>query len=273
MSLRPIRRIVGAAFVAAAALLAGCATTTPGGVPIDTSVTAIGQDSRVEFLILHYTALDMADSLKELSRGGVSAHYLVTDENPPRIMRLVRERRRAWQAGVSYWRGNAMLNSSSIGIEIVNRGWTIGPDGQRVYAPYSEAQIDTLIPLIRDIVERHQIQPDRILGHSDIAPQRKQDPGPLFPWKRLGELGIIPWPDPTQVAGLETVYAAALPDATWFQQQLARLGFQITETGEFDEPTRNVIAAFQMKYRPARYDGQADPETAALLQVVNSISP
>jgi N-acetylmuramoyl-L-alanine amidase len=155
----------------------------------------------------------------------------------------------------------------------VNRGWTLGADGQRVYAPYSEAQIETLIPLIRDIVKRHQIHPDRILGHSDIAPQRKQDPGPLFPWKRLGELGIIPWPDPARVVDLEVFYAAGMPDATWFQQQLARLGFQIDVTGVFDEATRNVIAAFQMKYRPARYDGEPDPETAALLEVVNSISP
>ncbi|MDE2082302.1 MAG: N-acetylmuramoyl-L-alanine amidase, partial [Burkholderiales bacterium] len=122
--------------LAAAALLAGCAsgppTTTAGGVPIDATHVAKGQDSRVLFLILHYTATDFPTAMKILTQQDVSAHYLLSDETPPRIYRLVDESRRAWHSGASAWQDNARLNSSSIGIEIVNPGYTLGPDGEHV---------------------------------------------------------------------------------------------------------------------------------------------
>jgi N-acetylmuramoyl-L-alanine amidase len=111
---------------------------------------------------------------------------------------------------------------------------------------------------------------DSVIGHSDIAPQRKVDPGPLFPWKRLADAGLIRWPDAAQVAVAQPEYAAQLPDALWFQQQLSMMGFSIGFSGEFDQQTRNVLAAFQMKYRPERFDGMADAETAALLAVLNA---
>ena len=133
-----------------AALLAGCAavppvTTTEGGVPIDTRYTAQGQDSRVLFLILHYTVGDLAGSMKTLTEDDVSAHYLLSDESPPRIYRLVDENRRAWHSGRSTWQGHRLLNASSIGIEIVHPGFTLGPDNERVYQPFPEAQIDALM--------------------------------------------------------------------------------------------------------------------------------
>ena len=139
----------------------------------------------------------------------------------------------------------------------------------RQWQPYSEAQISALIALLKDIVQRHHLPIDCIIGHSDIAPQRKIDPGPLFPWQRLADAGLIRWPDARQVAALQPGFNQRLPDALWFQQQLAQVGYSIAFSGEFDEQTRNVLAAFQMKYRPARHDGVGDAESAALLAVLN----
>ena len=239
---------------------------------IDTRYTAQGQDSRVQHLVIHFTAEDMARSLQILTQQEVSAHYLVSDETPPRIYRLVDEGRRAWHAGLSSWRGNTALNASSIGIEIVNLGDVNTPEGTR-YTAYPPEQIELVISLVKDIVARHGIRPDRVVGHSDIAPQRKVDPGPLFPWARLGELGLIVWPDAQRAAAAQPAFEAQLPDAAWFQRALAAHGFEVPRHGEWDEATRRVLAAFQMKYRPQRYDGVPDAQSAALLQVLTTPSP
>ena len=249
--------------LAAAATLAGCAT----GPVIDTSQTAISQDSRAQFLIIHYTQANFELSMKILARGGLSVHYLLSDETPPRIYRLVDESRRAYHAGLSSWQGQGPLNAMSIGIEIVHPGVLPGPEGER-FVPYRPDQIDALIPLVRDIVKRHEIRPDRIVGHNDIAPQRKVDPGPLFPWKRLADEGLIKWPDAAAVAEARRGFEAALPPLAWFQRMLGAIGYEVPMHGQADEATRRVIATFQMKYRPARYDGLPDAETAALLQVL-----
>lgn len=261
--------------IAAAALLAGCGTTpstlttTEGGVPIDVRYTARGQDSRVLFLIIHYTVADLPQSIRILGEQAVSAHYLLTDETPPRIYRFVDEGRRAWHSGASAWKQNGRLNSSSIGIEIVHPGFRVGPDGQRIYLPFPQAQIDALIPLVKDIVKRHGILPERILGHGEVTPSYKEDPGPTFPWKLFSELGITPpWPDASRVAAYRAQYEAALPDAIWFQNTLARHGYNVQPTGTFDPQTKRVLMNFQMRYRPETHDGMPDAETAALLQVV-----
>lgn len=248
-------------------LLAGCATPA---LKIDTSHDSVVQASRVQFLILHYTVADFDESLDILARQGrVSSHYLVR-EDPVRIYRLVDESRLARHAGDSYWAGTAMLNAASVGIEIVNPGYTDTPEG-RVYAPYSEAQIDTVIRLSKDIVERHQIAPERVLGHADIAPGRKQDPGPRFPWRRFAEAGIILWPDAAQVEERLAFHRAnPVPDAAWFQQRLATVGYRVPQSGELDPATREVIGTFQMKYRPSDIAGEPDAETAALLEVAST---
>ncbi len=254
-----------------AAALAGCAGlgTTPGGVPIVTTHTSKGQDSRVMFLVIHYTVGDFANALKVLTEGEVSAHYLLTDEKVPRILRLVDEDRRAWHSGASGWGPNRRLNASSIGIEIVHPGFRLGPDGRREYLPFPPAQIDALIPLVKDIVARHQIRPERILGHGEVTPSYKEDPGPTFPWKRLAELGITPpWPDAARVAAVKPVFEATPPDAAWFQAALAQHGYPIERSGRWDGLTTRVLMNFQMRYRPADYSGQADAETAALLHVL-----
>lgn len=243
--------------------LIGCA-----GPPIDNRYTAMSQDSRVQFLILHYTAGDFPGSLKILTEGPVSSHYLV-DIDPPTVYRLVSENRRAFHAGVSYWKGNSPLNASSIGIEIVNQGYIDTPEG-RVWFDYPKEQIDVVIALVKKIVTQHGIKPDHILGHSDIAPQRKTDPGPRFPWKRLADEGLIVWPDAAQVAQKQRAYEQQLPNIEWFQKKLAQHGFAVPLNAELDEATRNVLSAFQMKYRPARFDGMPDAETAALLEVLTS---
>lgn len=242
-------------------VLGGCA-----GLPVDTRYSAVGQDSRVQFLVLHFTSSDFASSLEILTQGPVSSHYLVRDD-PPTVYRLVDESQRAYHAGVSSWKGYTMLNGNSIGIEIVNRGYQ-GTAESGAWEEYPAAQVDAVMGLVEDIVRRHGIRPDRIVGHSDIAPQRKVDPGPRFPWKRLADAGLIAWPDAAAVAARRDEYLERVPDAAWFQKKLARHGFAVPESGELDVATRNVIAAFQMKYRPARFDGQPDAETAAILDVL-----
>lgn len=247
------------------ALLAGCAT----GPRIDKTYTAKGQASRVRFLVLHYTVSDKPASLKILTEKEVSSHYLVTDDPNPVVYGLVDETRTAYHAGISSWKGYTQLNNSSIGIEIVNAGWKDTPQG-RVFAPFPQSQIDVLLPLVKDIVARHKIAPENVVAHSDIAPLRKQDPGPLFPWYQLAQAGLVVWPDANRVAAVRQVFDIAVPDAVWFQKKLAQHGFALAQSGVFDQPTRTVIAAFQMKYRPANIAGEPDAETAAMLEVLTT---
>lgn len=269
---------IGACAAALVMALAGCAsappstvTTTAGGVPIDIRHTARGQDSRVLFLIVHYTVADLPWSIKILTEQEVSAHYLLSDESPPRIFRLVDESRRAWHSGPSAWKGHRMLNANSIGIEIVHPGFKLGPDKERIYQAFAQAQIDALVPLLKDIVQRHQIRPDRILGHGEVTPAYKEDPGPTFPWKLLADIGITPpWPDAARVAAQRATFDVQLPDAAWFQAALAQWGHEIAPTGVWDAQSQRVLMNFQMRYRSGNYSGQPDAESAALLQVLNT---
>ncbi len=256
--------------LAATALLLSACASGPAPLRINTSHVSQNQDSRAQFLVLHYTVSDFERSLRALTTGGqVSSHYLVRDQ-PVETYRLVDENRRAWHAGPSFWAGHSHLNAASIGIEIVNPGYTETPTG-RVYAPFSPAQIDAVVQLARDIVARHQIKPERIVGHADIAPGRKQDPGPQFPWRRLHEAGLIAWPDAAQVEARRAVYALGpLPDVAWFQARLSQVGYNVPRHGELDALTQEVISTFQMKYRPSDYSGAMDAETAALLDVATT---
>lgn len=238
---------------------------------IDRSYRAKSQDSRVQFLILHFTSESWDDSVKILTEGAVSSHYLVRD-SPVRVFQLVDEDRRAYHAGLSSWKGQTQLNAASIGIEIQNLGDTKGPNGIEYHA-YPKAQMDAVVALVKDIVARHKILPERVLGHSDIAPMRKVDPGPTFPWKRLADEGLVLWPDAAAVAERRQRYDTALPDTAWFQSKLAQHGFAIQQTGTLDAATQRILSVFQMKYRPARYDGTPDAETAAILDVLTTPAP
>ena len=246
--------------------LAGCATRGPAGLDLDTSVNAVSQSSRVRAIVIHYTTEDDARSMQLLSKGKVSAHYLLSPAG--RAHRLVDETRAAWHAGNSSWYGITAMNN-------VHRHRT----GQRRLDPgrgrrprlhaYDDRQIRALTILVRDLIQRHGVAPENVVGHSDIAPQRKVDPGPLFPWKQLAAAGIGRWYDEAGAAAqLARLQAEPLPAPAWFQQQLQRLGYASPQTGTLDRATINVLAAFQMHYRPARYDGQPDAETAAIMMAM-----
>lgn len=246
-----------------ATLLGGCGSNS---LRIDTSHPSANYDSRVQFVVLHYTAAPLERSLALLTHGEVSAHYLVGD-GPATVYRLAGEQYRTWHAGESEWDGRTWLNSSSIGIEIVNPGYRDTPTG-RVWYPYSEAQVQAVLALLRDIRTRYPIEPRYVVGHSDIAPLRKLDPGPLFPWERLAKEGFGVWPNAGAVSRVKQQFEAHLPSIGWYQEQLARVGYSVVRSGELDVTTRHVLAAFQMHYRPALFNGEPDAETAALLQVL-----
>ncbi|MET0239376.1 MAG: N-acetylmuramoyl-L-alanine amidase [Sphingobium sp.] len=200
----------------------------------------------VTMLVLHYTGmLDAATAIQWLAnpKSRVSAHYLVTEEGE--IVRLVNEDKRAWHAGRSHWRGVDDINSASIGIEIVNPGHEWG------YREFPEAQIDALIPLVHDIMERHHITRGNVVGHSDVAPARKVDPGELFPWHRLARLRLA-LPRPTR----------NLVDPHWsdsaFLLALQRFGYDIADPDA-------ALRAFQRRFRPELIDGVIDGECRAIL--------
>jgi N-acetylmuramoyl-L-alanine amidase len=200
----------------------------------------------VTMLVLHYTGMqDAATAIQRLRSpdSGVSAHYVVAEDGM--ILRLVAEEKRAWHAGKSWWRGVQDVNSASVGIEIVNPGHEFG------YRPFPIPQIDALLPLVADIVRRHKIRPAYVVGHSDIAPTRKQDPGELFPWGRFARLGLA-MARPTK----------NLMDPHWtdggFLLALERFGYDV------HDPKKAVIA-FQRRYRPELLDGVIDGECRAIL--------
>jgi len=261
---------------AGAALLAACASSTVidrGSYYADTSRPAQSADSRIRFLVMHYTEIGEAQSLNVLTTEPVSAHYVVpeaprVENGEPVVWQLVPESQRAWHAGVSSWQGTTELNAASLGIENVNRGPTDTPQG-RTWQPYPPAQVDALIRLAKDIVTRYGIAPTRVVGHSDIAPQRKTDPGPLFPWKQLYDAGIGAWPDAATVSTDLAGRAADAPaDVRGLQLKLARYGYQVATDGVLDDKTRRVFAAFQMHFRPRDYAGNPDAETDAIAQAL-----
>ena len=261
-----------------ACLLAACATQR------FVDVESANQSSRVRHIVVHFTSVDFAESLRLLSEreGRVSSHYLVPQpddasypRNRLRVFRLVDEGRSAWHAGRSYWAGATALNASSIGIEIVNRsacepvrlGAEPPPPRERCrFEEYDGDQIALVIELLTDILDRYPgIRPANIVGHSDIAPDRRMDPGPTFPWQLLHQHGIGAWPDEDAVARHRARFEAAAPDPGLLQRALAAYGYAIEETGRLDAQTRVVLCAFQMHFRPSDWSGEPDAETAAIL--------
>ncbi|WP_337188717.1 N-acetylmuramoyl-L-alanine amidase [Phenylobacterium sp.] len=211
-------------------------------------------------LVLHYTGMQSGEAAIARLRdpaAKVSSHYVVEEDG--RIFRLVPEERRAWHAGVSYWRGRRNLNGESIGIEIVNPGHEWG------YRPFPEAQVAAVIDLVADIRTRWTIEDRDIVGHSDVAPARKDDPGELFPWKRLAEAGHGLWAEAPPAPGAPIGAGEEGAAVFALQAGLTRLGYDLPPSGAFDADTATVLRAFQRHWRPERVDGIADGETRARL--------
>ncbi|MFY4575390.1 N-acetylmuramoyl-L-alanine amidase AmiD [Escherichia coli] len=273
--------------VAAALLLAGCAgekgIVEKEGYQLDTRRQAQAAYPRIKVLVIHYTADDFDSSLATLTDKQVSSHYLVPAVPPryngkPRIWQLVPEQELAWHAGISAWRGATRLNDTSIGIELENRGWQKSA-GVKYFAPFEPAQIQALIPLAKDIIARYHIKPENVVAHADIAPQRKDDPGPLFPWQQLAQQGIGAWqqlaqqgigawPDAQRVNFYLAGRAPHTPvDTASLLELLARYGYDV-KPDMTPREQRRVIMAFQMHFRPTLYNGEADAETQAIAEAL-----
>ncbi len=221
-------------------------------------------------IVLHYTGMpDIDAAITRLCTDGtdVSAHYIVLEDG--RIVQTVPEAMRAWHAGVSYWAGETDINSLSIGIEISNRGHDWG------YPKFPSRQIAATIALCRGIMLRHAMQPWRVLGHSDIAPARKQDPGEKFPWHSLANSGVGVWVRPAPIKGGEVLQSGDSGDnVLYLQETLARLGYQTPLNGQFDVATVEVVTAFQRHFRQERVNGIADYSTLKTLHdLVASLPP
>jgi N-acetylmuramoyl-L-alanine amidase len=219
---------------------------------------------RPNCIILHYTGMPTGEAaLKTLtdSASVVSAHYLVWEDGS--IDQLVSERRRAWHAGKSSWKGESDINSVSVGIEIVNPGHDGG------LPPFPERQIAATIALSRDICSRWAIPPERVLAHSDVAPGRKQDPGEAFPWAALWRGGVGHWTAPVPAAGAALfAHEEEGPPVRSLQAMLALYGYGVEITGIYDRQTRQTVAAFQRHFRPERVDGEADASTVSTLKAL-----
>jgi N-acetylmuramoyl-L-alanine amidase len=240
-------------------------------------------DGAVDMLVLHYTGMRTAEeALARLcdAQAHVSAHYTIDRDGC--IYRHVPEDRRAWHAGISYWAGEPNVNARSVGIELVNPGHEFG------YIPYSGTQIAALIELARGILARHSIRPQRVVGHSDVAPSRKMDPGELFPWGQLAREGIGLFPslvtasaasgsshkleDQRLIGGIGRQGTVTREDARAsseeksVQQMLAEFGYGVPP--DVDWSLEHVIRAFQRHFRPSKIDGIADDETLACLRAL-----
>ncbi len=213
-----------------------------------------------DMIVLHYTGMQTgAAAVQRLCdpAAKVSAHYVVEEDGC--IFRLVVEERRAWHAGVSSWRGRSDVNGASIGIEVVNPGHEFG------YRAFPEAQVDAVIALVGDIRNRWTIADGDIVGHSDVAPDRKEDPGELFPWKMLAEAGHGLWTEPAPAPGAPLGEGETGPGVFALQAGFTRLGYDCAPSGTYDVHTSAVVRAFQRHWRQDRVDGVADGETRARL--------
>lgn len=219
----------------------------------------------VSLLVLHYTGMQSGEAA--LARmcdpeARVSAHYMVWEDG--RIVRLVGEDQRAWHAGVSSWQGDEDLNSRSVGIEIVNGGHDFPqPDGS--LPPYPEAQVDAVAELCLSILSRHPIPAARVVGHSDIAPARKIDPGEHFPWHLLAKAGIGLWPDvPATLPDVSVLLPGDTgPPVAALQALLHQIGYGLAPNGRYDALTADTVMAFQRRWLPQVLTGHADALTQA----------
>lgn len=262
--------------------LIGCVATSEPRYVIDSQTyQSTGKSQRIKSIVLHYTVSDNERSIKLLTTGQVSAHYLILDNDDDKIYNLVPESERAWHAGNGGFAGRTILNDTSIGIEIVNAG--VQPqyinalkNSDLNYRPYEnyvafdELQIKKVAQLVQDLATRYEISPKNIIGHADLAPSRKIDPGAKFPWQRLYEqYGIGAWYndfDKQFFMHPDAFAAATIPE---IKQAFRDYGYQINDSDEWDKASRDVIYAFQLHFRPLNPTGELDLETYAILRALN----
>ena len=238
-------------------------------------------NERVRFVILHYTALNDERSITALTKNNVSSHYLVTQEKYDPVYSLVPDTKRAWHAGTSSFDGYKNLNDNSVGIEISNLGYSSaskqkmtnlkeGVIDTTMFYPYNDAQIFKIGMLLKELTVKYKINPKYILGHSDIAPTRKFDPGPKFPWKHLHDrYGVGAWfeaKDFNLYYSQNTFESYSVKD---LKDELRKYGYDINATDTWDLPSKKVVSAFQMHFRPRKVDGVFDLETFAIIKALN----
>jgi N-acetylmuramoyl-L-alanine amidase len=215
-----------------------------------------------DMILLHYTGMpDVEGAIAKLCTAGtdVSAHYIVLEDG--RIVQCVPEAKRAWHAGVASWAGEEDINSCSIGIEIINRGHDWG------YPEFPLRQIAAVITLCRGIMLRRGVPSHRVLGHSDVAPSRKKDPGEKFPWHSLANSGVGHWVQPAPIVRGETIKLGTIGEEVRdIQLALAKYGYAIPTSGKYDGATMEVVSGFQRHFRPERVDGVADQSTLTTLR-------
>ena len=239
-----------------------------------------GKEERIKFIILHYTALDNVGSIRELT-GGVSAHFLVLDEDDNKIYSLVPLEQRAWHAGVSAFRGRTNINDTSVGIEIVNDGiakeYRSDPNPYHPYnhyVDYKPIQIEKVAQIIKYVAEKYNIPARNIVAHSDIAPSRKKDPGAKFPWKELyDKYNIGAWydeADKQEFMDEEKFNATSIRE---IKDELRKYGYEINRFDEWDKESKDVVYAFQLHFNPKNPTGEMDLETFAILKALNKKYP
>jgi N-acetylmuramoyl-L-alanine amidase len=214
-----------------------------------------------DMILLHYTGMpDAEGAITKLCTAGtdVSAHYVVLEDG--RIVQCVPEAKRSWHAGVSSWAGEEDINSCSIGVEIVNRGHDWG------YPDFPPRQIAAVIALCRGIILRRNVPTHRVLGHSDVAPARKKDPGEKFPWRLLANSGVGHWVQPAPITRGQSLKLGSIgDDVRDLQKALVKYGYGVSVSGKFDGATMDVVTAFQRHFRPELIDGIADHSTLLTL--------
>lgn len=217
----------------------------------------------INMILIHYTEMVSAEAaMRRLSdpTAEVSSHYLISTTG--KVYQLVDEEHRAWHAGVARWGRHSDVNSHSIGIELDH----IGVDDKGNFVPFPDDQISSLVKLMKDILGRHTIPARNIIGHSDVAPARKQDPGPQFPWRHLADHGIGVWPRALPELDVSDLKRGDRGAAVRrFQQGLRRYGYGLSVDGQFGPETATVVRAFQAHFRAHRVDGVGDRETQSIL--------